>query len=36
VGVPLIEDVATQAAKEAASVSGAQDDIETDAAGENK
>jgi C4-dicarboxylate transporter, DctQ subunit len=36
VGVPLIEDVATQAAKEAASVSGAQDDIETDTAGEKK
>jgi C4-dicarboxylate transporter DctQ subunit len=29
VGVPLIEDVATQAAKEAATVSGAKDDTET-------
>jgi C4-dicarboxylate transporter DctQ subunit len=36
VGVPLIEDVATQAAKEAASVSGALDDMDTDVAGEKK
>jgi C4-dicarboxylate transporter, DctQ subunit len=36
VGVPLIEDVATQAAKEAATVSGASVDTETDLTGENK
>ena len=36
VGVPLIEDVATQAAKEAATVSGTSVDIETDLTGENK
>jgi C4-dicarboxylate transporter, DctQ subunit len=36
IGVPLIEDVATQAAKEAAAVSGATVDTETDLTGEKK
>ncbi|EGG95503.1 TRAP-type C4-dicarboxylate transport system, small permease component [gamma proteobacterium IMCC1989] len=36
VGVPLIEDVATQAAKEAATVSGASVDTEAGLTGENK